>query len=458
MPISLELTDLEGKLASGTASATDFIVRRKEDSASRIAKKLTENKNFVLESLSNTDFYIQLAFIGVAVALAWVMSYLIRRRLNTYFAQNPPAGIEMSLLTSSMTLLTPVLALFYLGVAKPFADDFIVGKSLTDDFIHLSVAYMLARTVLILVQSRPVARMLAFIIMLVAVLKVTAFTQITVTYLNSIALDIGGVHISLLNLFNGIVIMVLVFWLSGSLSRALETFLRRSSTLSYSARELSVKFFRIFFYFIALLITLSALGVDLTAFAVFGGALGVGIGLGLQKITANFVSGITLLLEKSIKMGDLIEVGGNIGWVRQLNIRYALIETADGKEILIPNEELISTRVTNWSHSSTQIRVDIPVGVAYGTDTKLVKRLLLESAREHKLTLKNPEPQCFLQTFAESSLNFMLMFWIGNVHDGRLGPQSDVMMTILEKFEQHGIEIPYPQRVVRTLKEAFSND
>ena len=214
----------------------------------------------------------------------------------------------------------------------------------------------------------------------------------------------------MLNFINGIIILVVVFWIAGVLSRTLESYLRRSSAFSYNARELVVKFFRIFVYFCAFLITLSAMGVDLTAFAVFGGALGVGIGLGLQKVTANFVSGITLLLEKSIKLGDLIEVAGNTGWVRALNIRYALMETSDGREILIPNEELTSTRVTNWTHSNEQARVEIKATLDFATDAK-------KAISEYQKAIGLPDGMLELRLyFCEVAMDFSMEY--GYAEDG----------------------------------------
>ena len=417
-------------------------------------KKIPQHKQDLITAFTSTDFYIQLLFVSIALALAWLMSILIKQRLRKYFEDHPPHHIGMEIVQRSTGLITPLLAIFYVGVAKPFADDYANGiMSLSDATIQLAIAFLLSKIVLMTVQTKPVANLIAVLIMITAILKVTAFTRVTVTYLSSVALDIGTFHISLLNLINAAIILVIVFWIAGMLTRSLERFLRRSSSLSYTARELTVKFFRILFYFIAMLITLSALGVDLTAFAVFGGALGVGIGLGLQKITANFVSGITLLLEKSIKIGDLIEVANVSGNVRELNIRYALIETADGREVLIPNEELVSTRVTNWTYSNTQARIEIPVGVNYDADVNLVKRLLTEAAREHPKCLKKPEPSCFLRTFGDSSLNFLLIFWIANINDGKYAPQSEVMMSILVKFKQNNIDIPYPQRVTRVINE-----
>ena len=290
------------------------------------------------------------------------------------------------------------------------------------------------------------AWLIAVVIMAEALLSMSpaSYAASTTTFLNGMAFDIGQFHFSLLNLLRGGIILVVVFWGAGISSSTLESYLRRSSSLSYNSRELTVKFFRIFVYFVALMITLSALGVDLTAFAVFGGALGVGIGLGLQKITANFMGGITLLMEKSIKIGDLIEVGSHTGWVRQLNIRYALIETPDGREVMIPNEELLSTRVTNWTHSSNTARLDVMVGVDYRSDPAKVIELMIEAAHEHKFCMQDPAPTCYLREFGENTLKFQLVFWIPDVSEGRMKPQSEIMMSVLKKFRDAGIGIPCP--------------
>ncbi len=406
------------------------------------SKKFSARREELFTALTSSDFYIQLLFVGIALAIAWLMAVLIQRRVKTHFDKHPPKKIDVEFITKPLKLLAPLLGILYLSAVKPFADEFAAEGDLTDAVIKLCSAYFVAKTVVLIIESRIVAYFVAFVIMAVAVLNVTGFAAFTVVYLNSMGFDIGQFHISLLALFHGIFMLVVVFWIAGLLSRTLESYLRRSSSLSYMARELSVKFFRIFVYFLAFMITLSALGVDLTAFAVFGGALGVGVGLGLQKITANFVSGIILLMEKSIKIGDLIEIAGSSGWVRQLNIRYALIETGEGKEILIPNEELISTRVINWSHSSDAARVDIKITVAYESNALKVRDMLINTARAHPLCQKNPAPNCWLREFSDTGLQFLLIFWIPDVHEGRMGPQSDVMLAILERFRKEGIIIP----------------
>ncbi|NBX02981.1 MAG: hypothetical protein EBR02_02730 [Alphaproteobacteria bacterium] len=411
------------------------------DAAAPLVEQLATTQEGLSEAVTTVEFYIELGVIAASLFLALVVGKLLQRYVQNYLFIHPPQRIDAEFITKPLSLIGPILAMLYLSVAKPIVERYAHSSSWIDSITQLCFFYILAKAVVLVLRGRPIGYFIAAVIMIIALLDVTGFMKSTTVYLNSMAFEIGKFKISALNLIHGLVILVIVFWMAGLLSRTLESYLRRSSGLSYSARELIVKFFKIFIYFVALLITLSAIGVDLTAFAVFGGALGVGIGLGLQKITANFVSGITLLVEKSIKLGDLIEVGGMTGWVRALNIRYALVETADGRELLIPNEQLISTQVTNWTHSNEEARVEIKITLDHKTDARRAIALMLECAKAHKRTIKKPEPTCWLREFNDSGLLFMLTFWIADVHDGRNGPQSDVMLVLLERFRAEGIEL-----------------
>ncbi len=419
------------------------------DAAAPLVKKIFATKEELLEALGSGDFYLELMMVALAIVLAGLAAYVIRRRTRIYFDAHPPKKIDIEFIIKPLALLSSLLSLLFLSIAKPFAEEYSHSSALTDAAIQLCLSYTAAKSVLLIVRSRLVAWFIALVIMVVAVLNVTGFMKTTTAYLDAMSFEVGKFKISMLGLTNGLVILVVVFWGAGLLSRTLESYLRRTSALSYNARELTVKFFKIFIYFVAILITLSAVGVDLTAFAVFSGALGVGIGLGLQKITANFVSGITLLLEKSIKLGDLIEVAGTTGWVRALNIRYALMETSDGRELLIPNEELTSTRVTNWSHSNDKARIEIKVTLDYETDAKKVIELMLECARLHPRCLRKPKPICWLREFTDTGLVFVLAFWIPDVHEGRNTPQSEVMLSILEVFRKEGIVFAQSANAVR---------
>jgi small-conductance mechanosensitive channel len=410
---------------------------------SQLAKKLFLTKKELLDALtSGPAFYLEMFYIAFALGSAILVAILLRRRLAERFEKHPPRRIDVEYILRPMALLGPILAIFYLSIFKPFVVES-GGGAWIDAVMRLSLAYAAAKCVTLIVRSRIIAYFIATIIMVVALLDVTGFTPSTRAYMEGMTFEVGKFKLSMLNLIHGTVILVLVFWMAGISSNTLESYLRRSSSMSYNTRELTVKFFRVLVYFIALMITLSAVGVDLTAFAVFGGALGVGIGLGLQKLTSNFVSGVTLLLEKSIKIGDLIEVAGITGWVRQLYIRYALVETQDGRELLIPNEELISTRVTNWTYTTDQARVEIPVRITYDSDPIKARELMLAVVRDYKQALKYPEPHCFLKEFTDLGMLFSLTFWIPDVKAGRAEPQSDVMFAILEKFRTNGIVMAY---------------
>jgi len=268
-------------------------------------------------------------------------------------------------------------------------------------------------------------------------------------YLDTEALtyQVGNVRVSAYTILRAALVLALVFWTAAIIADIVDRRLGKLQRMRKTTRVLISKVFQISLYILAGLVALDMIGLDLTTLTVFGGALGIGLGFGLQKIASNFVSGLILLLERSIEEDDLIELtDGTSGFVRRTNARYILVETFDGKEVLIPNEDFITDRVTNWTLSSTKARVDVPIGVAYGSDLDKVHELILEAAQEHPQCLDEPKPFCFLREFGDSSVNFLLIFWIGNVADGRWAPQSDVMFAVWRKFQENGIEIPFPQR------------
>jgi len=235
----------------------------------------------------------------------------------------------------------------------------------------------------------------------------------------------------------------------GSWSATLaEKRLERSPDLTPSARTLIAQSLKVIIMAAAIFIPLNSLGIDLSALAVFSGALGVGLGFGLQKTAGNFISGVILLLDKSIKPGDVIEVGGVYGWITAIHGRYSSILTRDGAYYLIPNEELITTQVVNWSFSSGVIRLKAKVGVAYDTDLRLAMRLMEEAGNEHPRVKESPPPAARLLGFGDSSVDLELRFWISDPKEGVVNVKGDVMLAIWDKFKAHGVEFPFPQRDV----------
>lgn len=263
----------------------------------------------------------------------------------------------------------------------------------------------------------------------------------------SLTFEIGKFSISVYQVLKGFMALIILFWLVGIILNLGETRLKQLRKIKASNRALLIKAFQVTVYFLAFLIGLDVLGIDLTALTVFGGAVGIGLGFGLQKITSNFISGLILLFEKSVEAGDLVEIGnGTMGFVKQTGARYTLIETFESREIMIPNEDFITNQVTNWTFSNSQGRIDITIGVSYGSNLDKVSALIVEAAKEHPRCATEPKPECFLENFGDSSINFTLYFWVDDIIAGRKRPRSDVLFTIWRKFKKHNIEIPFPQR------------
>jgi small-conductance mechanosensitive channel len=202
------------------------------------------------------------------------------------------------------------------------------------------------------------------------------------------------------------------------------------------------------FYTLAIIIILGGLGIDLSNLAWFSGAVGLGLGFGLQKVISNLVSGFIILADKSIKPGDVVQVGETYGWINHLGSRYISVVTRDAVEYLIPNEDFITGQVINWSYSNELVRLKIPVGIAYGSDLELAMQLMLEAARAVPRVLLEPEPSCRLMGFGDSSINFQLRIWINDPPKGIHGVESEIFLEVWKKFQEHGIEIPFPQRVL----------
>ena len=264
--------------------------------------------------------------------------------------------------------------------------------------------------------------------------------------LDGLAINVGLLRISVLTVIKGAITLSVLVWAAMLLARMTEQRISNIPSLTPSLQVLLTKLVKIGLVAVAVLIAVSAVGIDLTAFAVFGGAVGVGLGLGLQKSIANLISGVMILLDKSIKPGDVIEVGQTYGQVKSLGGRYASVITRDGVEHLIPNEELIAQQVSNWTHSSDEIRLHIPVGVSYNADVNRAMELMLEAATETERVITTPSPAAQMKCFGESSVDLELRVWINDPMEGVANVKSQILLRIWEKFCAQGVELPFPQR------------
>ncbi len=277
-----------------------------------------------------------------------------------------------------------------------------------------------------------------------------------VSILDAAALSIGAFRVSLLIVVQGIVVIGALLALARFVTTTTSARVQANEDISPSMRVLIVKVIQIVFYALAFFIGVRAIGIDLTGLAVLSGAIGVGLGFGLQKVVSNLVSGVIILLDKSIKPGDVISLGDTFGWIQTLGARYASVVTRDGKEYLIPNEDLITGQVVNWSHSNDFVRLDIFFGTAYSDDPHKVRALAIEAAKTVDRVLKDKAPVCHIVGFGDSSVDYILRFWIRDPTGGLTNIRGNVYLALWDSFQEHGISIPFPQREVRMLEDTPS--
>jgi small-conductance mechanosensitive channel len=313
----------------------------------------------------------------------------------------------------------------------------------------LTALWIVLRASTALLRDALFARFVALVALVIAALDIFGILGTTTAALDSVALMLGTTRISLLLVFKAVLIIAILLWVALAVARLISMRLQRLAGLSPSVQALAGNLLKIVLITLAFLIGLNTVGIDLTALAVFSGAIGVGLGFGLQKIVSNFVSGIILLLEHSIKPGDVIEVGHAYGTVTSLGARYATVHGRDSKEYLIPNETLITNQVTNWSYSSPMLRLDVRFGVGYGSDLRQVRRLATEAAQATRRVITSSPPVCHITEFGDNAVQMLLRFWIEDPANGIKNVTGEVYLELWHRFREHGIELPPPQREIR---------
>ena len=299
-----------------------------------------------------------------------------------------------------------------------------------------------------LIRNRFMAKTIALIAWTVAALSILNLLPQTISGLDSIGIQMQGIRLTPLLVVKSILTVSTMVWLALLLGRFADNRIKTSEDLNPSLQVLLGKLIKAALMIIAVLAACSFVGIDLTALAVFSGAIGLGIGFGLQKVVSNLISGIILLVDKSIKPGDVISVGDTYGKINELAARYASVISRDGREYLIPNEDLITSQVVNWSYSSDLVRIDLDFGVTYEASPHMVRDLAKAVAATHKRVQAVPPPVCHITEFADSSINYKLRFWIRDPGQGTVNVRGDVFLLLWDGLHEAGIDIPYPHRDV----------
>ena len=395
---------------------------------------------------------IQLASIAVAILIAVGVAATVRKRFDLVSAtMGWPAYMRMLVraITANFGVLVFIVTLSLIRmsirawVAHPRTYLLLV-------VIDLATAWVVINILAGVIKNQFVNRVVAVSAWTIAALSILRLLDPVANGLDSVAVSIGGLRITPLLVLKTTALMVLTIWAAIAASNFLDRRVQGFSDLTPSIQVLLGKLIRIALLTLAMVVVLSSVGIDLSVLAVFTGAVGVGIGFGLQKIVSNLVSGIILLADKSIKPGDVIAVGEHFGKVGTMGARYTSVDTRDGREYLIPNEDFVTQRVVNWSYSDDLVRIDIKFGTIYGADPRKAQAAAVAAAATVPRVLKHPPPVCHLTAFAASSIEYELWLWIRDPANGIVGVRSDVLLALWDTLEREGIGIPKPgaQRVI----------
>ncbi|MGB4064373.1 MAG: mechanosensitive ion channel domain-containing protein [Azonexus sp.] len=408
--------------------------------------------NDLVADFRNPDFVWQVVALVACIGLAALIAAWWRGRRTEG---------EGRLSDASSRLAFPLTGMLLTGFAIATLGSFF-SVNLLRLAMPLFGSMALVRSVIfVLRQAFPRAtwltaweRIIAAVVWSWLALYITDLAPDVIDALETVQFHIGKQHIDLWTVLRGVatIFLTVVFalWIAG----VIEARLMGVHSLDANLRIVGVRVAKAGLTVIAILASLGLVGIDMTALSVFTGALGVGLGFGLQKIASNYVSGFIILLDRSIRIGNVVQVGTDAGEVTQITTRYTVLKNPGGSEFIVPNETLISSTVQNQTYSNAQLRLTTTVGVAYDCDLDLAVRLMTEAAAAQERVLADPPPKVFLTQFADSSINLELGFWIDDPEKGKGNVVSDINFAIWRAFKENGVSIPFPQREVRILNEA----
>lgn len=403
-----------------------------------------------------TVLALQLLLMAAAGVTAFFMHRYTQKSLVERLKSSDISRLRSLLLKIGQRLAFPLSGLFAVVVGQVVFRQFGIETPLLDILAKLLVALAIVRLIVYALRVgiapgpglKAWEKIISTSIWSVVALHLVGWLPAVEMYTDQLAIGTGDHRISLLMATKFVVLSALYLLLALWLSGVIEQWLKSAPHINISMRVGISKISKVSLLTVAIILALTEAGVNLASLTVFGGALGVGIGFGLQKIVSNFISGFILLGDRSIRPGDVISVGTNYGWVKELRARYIVVRNRDGVETLIPNENLVTTDVINWSYSDRRVRVRVPVQISYDDDPEQAMAIMEQAATANKRVLTSPEPAVRLMEFADSGIALELRVWMTDPEEGVGNVRSDINLAIWHGFKEAGITIPYPQRDV----------
>lgn len=407
----------------------------------------------LLDDFSDPAFIWQLVALFASLFGAWLVA--------RYWQTRPAQGERGRLGQIGARLAFPLTGMLLTGVAQLALKPFFAVTLLKLAMPLLGSMALVRGVIFVLRQAFPGAgwltaweKLIATLVWGWLALYITDLAPFVIEALEQVDFRIGKQHLNLWLIASGVVTIfltvVFALWIAG----VIEARLMGMRSLDANLRIVGVRVAKAVLTVVAIISSLALVGIDMTALSVFTGALGVGLGFGLQKIASNYVSGFIILLERSIRIGNIVQIGSDAGEVTQITTRYTVLKHPGGTEFIVPNETLIGSTVQNQTYSDRRLRLATTLGVAYDSDLELAMQLMVDCAQAQARVLADPAPKVVLTQFADSSINLELGFWVDDPENGRMNVVSEINLAIWRAFRAHGISIPFPQREVRILKGA----
>jgi len=396
-------------------------------------------------------FYMQAGIVLAAAGLSLALASFLRARVNpTSLGMGLPAPLR-ALIRILMNRADAIIFALLTSIARAIV---VKTEALRHGYLlstaaSLATAWVIIRLATGLIRNEFVVRAVSIAAWIIAALSIIGKLDEVTELLNSVGFMMGSVRVTPLLIVKVTVSLGIALWLVNVLSKFLDTRISRSRDLTPSVQVLLIKMVRLVLLIVAVIVVMSSAGVDLSALAIFSSAIGVGLGFGLQKIVANFISGVILLADKSVKPGDMITIGDATGRISAMDTRYISVAAGDGRAILIPNEDLITQRVVNWTYTNKHLLVKVIFATNYDADPKIVCKLAMDVATNSPNVAAINPPSCLLTDFAETGMKFALTFWVADLDIGADNVRSEVMLKLWDAFKHENIRVPYPVREIR---------
>ncbi|WP_369409744.1 mechanosensitive ion channel family protein [Zhongshania aquimaris] len=418
----------------------------------------------VFAVLLQSETYAQLALVLVVFAITYFFTTYIRKFVPSFADAPANAPLKpLRKLTGKLgVMIFPLLTILVLSFAVEISERLLGEYWLVRTALIVAMMLVFRSIIRDYVKNDFIAFVFRWVGQPLLFLHLLNILEPIIAVLESVEVAVGNIEISAYGVMRVMLVGSMLFWLGRVSNSTGQEMIRRQEKLDFRTKEVAAKLLEVAIFVVIFLLLLQVMGINLTALAVFGGALGVGLGFGLQAIASNFISGIIILLDRSISLDDYIELeDGRTGIVRELTLRSTTLETYDGKDIMVPNEKFVTESFTNWTHKNKKQRYRVDFSVAYDSDIRKLVEIIKETVASHEQVISGEDipfeerPDCEIDSFGDSGVNMFVEFWMMGIDDGKNRVGGDLLLMIFEAMREHGFQIPFPQREVRVLNEKY---